>query len=82
MKKCSYSLFVIILVSLLALMMACQSTPDEYNLTIVSTEGGSIISPSEGTFSFKAGTDVNLTASPAKHYRFVHWTGDVDTVED
>ncbi len=82
MRKCRYALFVIFLVSLITVMIACQSTPDEYNLTIDSTEGGSVISPGEGIFNLKAGTEVGLTASPSKDYRFFRWTGDVSTVED
>ncbi len=82
MRKSRFVPAIIFLVSLAAVMVACESTPEEYNLTIVSTEGGSVISPDEGTFAFKAGMEVNLTASPEKDYRFVRWTGDVDTVED
>ena len=52
----------------------------EYNITIASTEGGSVTTPGEGTFTRDAGAVVNLVASPASGYRFVNWTGDVSTV--
>ncbi|MFO8101601.1 MAG: InlB B-repeat-containing protein [Dehalococcoidia bacterium] len=42
--------------------------------TEVSPEDGGTISPSEGTF--KAGTEVTLTATPAKGYVLDHWGGD------
>ena len=54
----------------------------EYNLTISSTEGGEITSPGDGTFDYDEGTLVPLVAFPHTGYRFVNWTGDVDTVDD
>jgi hypothetical protein len=53
-----------------------------YNLAISSTEGGSITEPSEGTFTYDAGTVVDLVATPDDGYRFVEWTGDVGTIAD
>jgi uncharacterized repeat protein (TIGR02543 family) len=43
----------------------------QYELTISSTDGGSVTVPGEGAFTFDEGTMVN---------RFVNWTGDVGTV--
>jgi len=54
----------------------------QYNLSISSTTGGSVTSPGEGNFTYDDGTLVSLVASPASGYRFVEWTGDVDTVAD
>jgi len=54
----------------------------EYDLTITSTEGGSVTTPGEGTFNYTAGTVVNLVAAPDAGYRFVEWTGDVGTITD
>jgi alpha-tubulin suppressor-like RCC1 family protein len=51
----------------------------QYNLTISSTAGGTVNTPGDGTFTYDAGTVVDLMATPAG-YRFVNWTGDVDTV--
>jgi uncharacterized repeat protein (TIGR02543 family) len=56
------------------------TAPDQYGLTISSTEGGSVTTPGEGTFTRSAGTVVNLVATPAGGYQFVNWTGDVGTV--
>jgi preprotein translocase subunit YajC len=54
----------------------------QYNLTVSSTDGGSVTSPGEGTFPFDEGTVVNLAAQADTGYRFVNWTGNVDTVAD
>ena len=53
----------------------------EYDLTIDSTVGGSVTEPGEGEFTYDAGTVVDLVAEPDEGYRFVNWTGDVDTVD-
>ena len=51
-----------------------------YQLTVSSSQGGSVINPGEGVFPYEKGTAVDLAASAAGGYRFVNWTGDVDTV--
>ena len=56
--------------------------PVRYELTIASTEGGSVTTPGEGAFTRDAGTVVSLVTSPDSGYRFVNWTGDVGTVAD
>jgi hypothetical protein len=53
-----------------------------YNLTISSTEGGSVTTPGEGTFAYDDETVVDLVATPVDGYRFVEWTGDVGTIAD
>ncbi|MGB5924636.1 MAG: C1 family peptidase [Dehalococcoidia bacterium] len=53
-----------------------------YDLSIVSTAGGSVTGPGEGTFTYDDGTAVNLVAQPDGGYRFVNWTGDVDDIAD
>jgi hypothetical protein len=53
-----------------------------YDLTISSTEGGSVTTPGEGTFTYDAGMVVDLVATPGDGYQFVEWTGDVDTIAD
>jgi len=53
----------------------------QYDLTISSTYGGSVTIPGEGTFAYDEGTVVNLEAvKESCCWRFVNWTGDVDTV--
>jgi len=54
--------------------------PVQYNLIISSTAGGSVTTPGVGTFTYGAGTVVNLVAAPNANCRFVNWTGDVSTV--
>jgi len=55
----------------------------KYDLTISSTDGGSVIVPGEGTFTFDEGTVVSLVAETAGTcWLFVDWTGDVGTVAD
>ena len=52
----------------------------QYDLTIDSTDGGEVITPGEGTFTYDAGTMVDIVATPASGYYFVNWTGDVSTI--
>ena len=52
----------------------------QYDLTIFSTEGGSVTTPGEGTFTYATGTVVNLVATPDTGYHFVNWTGDVSAI--
>ena len=52
----------------------------EYSLTISSTEGGSVTTPGEGSFTYEEVTVVNLVAEPDEGYQFVNWSGDVSTV--
>jgi hypothetical protein len=52
------------------------------DLTISSTTGGTVSAPGEGTSTYEKGTVVDLIAEPEKGYRFVNWTGNVDTIAD
>ncbi len=54
----------------------------KYNLTISSTAGGSVTTPGEGVFTYDQRVVVSLVATPDAGYRFVTWSGDVDTVVD
>jgi hypothetical protein len=54
----------------------------EYDLTISSTDGGSVTMPVEGTHTYNEGEVVNLVAEAEGGYHFVNWTGDVDTIAD
>jgi hypothetical protein len=53
-----------------------------YSLTLSSTEGGSVTTPGEGTFSYDGGRVVSLVATPDPGYQFVNWTGNVQTIAD
>jgi len=57
-----------------------ELTPVQYSLTISSTAGGSVTTPGEGTFSCEAGKTVVLEARADEGYRFVSWTGEVNTL--
>lgn len=80
----------LILVALIALIActgfgfkaSCTAPPEEWRLTIKSTEGGSVTTPGEGMFWYADGEDVILKAIPAAGYQFVGWTGKVRTLYD
>jgi alpha-tubulin suppressor-like RCC1 family protein len=50
------------------------------HLIISSTTGGEVTRPGEGTFPYYPGRVLNLVVKPENGYRFVNWTGDVDTI--
>ncbi|MGB6872760.1 MAG: hypothetical protein WBE46_01225 [Dehalococcoidia bacterium] len=54
----------------------------QYDLSINSTEFGSVTTPGEGMFNYTAGMVVDLEATPDAGYRFDRWTGDVGTIAD
>ena len=54
--------------------------PAQYSLTIRSTTGGSVTTPGQGTFTYDAGTVVDLVTVAEEGYYFVNWSGDVGTV--
>jgi len=62
--------------------IAVEPPEGQCSLTISSTEGGSVTTPGEGMFIYDAETVVELVAEPGEHYRFVEWTGNVDTIAD
>ena len=51
-----------------------------YNLTVATTAGGTVYPPGVGTFSYKEGAVVNITAVADAGYTFVNWIGDITTV--
>jgi hypothetical protein len=73
------SIFLITL-ALIVGMVGCVGI--KYDLTITSTAGGSVTTPSEGTFTYYEGEVVNLVATPDAGYQFVNWTGDTGTIAD
>jgi len=66
------------MITLIAGMIGCGN--ESYVLAISSTEGGSVIAPGEGTFTYNATTVVNLVAESEEGYYFVGWMGDVETI--
>jgi len=71
---------LLVMIALIAATGGCVSSPIEYDLTISSTEGGDVITPGEGTFTYEEGRDVDLVAEAEEGHRFVDWTGDVDDI--
>jgi hypothetical protein len=72
----------LIVIALVIGVAGCGPTSVEYTLSISNAEGGEVTTPSEGTFSYDAGTTVDLVAEAEEGYRFVKWTGDVGTISD
>jgi len=62
--------------------IATHPPTSRYDLIIVSTAGGSVITPGEGIFAYEADTVVALVAQPDGGYRFVNWTGEVSSIAD
>ena len=85
MKRISIFL---IAAALIAVMAGCGGISpsgggdygESYTLTIISTAGGSVTTPGEGTFTYAEGQVVNLLAEPEAGYQFANWTGDVGTI--
>ena len=81
MKNRIISIWLAIMLVLGASLIGCTGEELlEYNLTISSTEGGSVTTPGEGTFTYDEGKKVNLVAKPDEGYQFTRWTGDVGTI--
>ena len=53
-----------------------------YDLAISSTEGGSVTTPGEGTFTYGEEAVVDLVAEADEGHRFDEWTGNVSTIAD
>jgi len=53
-----------------------------YTLTVSSRDGGSVVTPGTGVFTYDAGTVVKLEAKPNDSRRFDKWSGDVGTIAD
>ena len=78
----SISLAVVLILSVGVIGCGGEGVPEipEYNLTVSSTEGGEVTNPGQGTHTYEEGVVVNLVAEADEGYRFVNWTGDVDTI--
>jgi len=74
---------LLLTVALIAGLAGCtDATPLERGLTIIESVGGSVTVPGEGGFVYEHGEAVILVAVPEEEFRFVSWSGDVDTVGD
>jgi len=73
----------LITAALFCVLMGCSEAPTaEYTLTISSTAGGSVTTPGEGAFDYAERSEIFVIAEAGDGYRFVNWTGDVDTIVD
>ena len=52
------------------------------SISIVSTDGGSVIAPGEGTFNYLCGGKLFITAEADPSYEFIGWTGVVESLEN
>lgn len=83
-KSIAIALITALLCMFAGSSVACTTVVVDYHLTIGSTDGGDVTEPGEGRFSYcpQQGERVDLVATPDPGYRFVNWTGDVDTIAD
>jgi hypothetical protein len=51
-----------------------------YILMVSHTRGGSVTPPAGEIYSYAPGAVIDLVAKPGIGYRFVNWSGDVDTI--
>ena len=72
---------LLITAALIVGMVGCTPGPTQCDLTISITEGGEVVTPGEGTFTYD-GTSVTLIVFPHSGYDFVGWTSDVETIGD
>jgi len=77
LHRCYYVTSVSVLFIILALIAGISGcSPEQYNLTISSTEGGEVTTPGEETFTYNEGTLVELVAEPEDGYQFINWISD------
>jgi hypothetical protein len=55
---------------------------DEYYLYVFSSGPGAVTAPEASQYTWPVGAVVDLVATPDAGYRFIKWTGDVDTIID
>ena len=63
-----------------AQVITLVSATPEYNVTINVNGNGTVTGANTGTYL--EGTELTLTATPAEHYEFTGWTGDVNSTEN
>ena len=53
---------------------------DTHSITVVSEQGGEVLKPGEGIYSYDYGTQVTLEAMASTGYEFSHWSGSIYSV--
>lgn len=81
MKKLAASTSILFILVLLGLFAGCSKSSTNTNSNTyslyLSANGNGIMQPAIGTHSYNEGTAVKITATPAKGWKFVGWSGDV-----
>ncbi len=62
--------------------ISADFTINTHTLTVISTTGGSVASPGEGSFTYNVTETVDLEAVASSHHSFVRWSGDNGTMAD
>jgi len=62
--------------------IAVEPLENQYSLTVSSTSGGEVTTPSEGMHIYDAETKVELVAENDEHYHFAGWTGDTENIDN
>ncbi len=63
-----------------AQVITLVATTPEYSVTISVNGNGTVTGANTGTYL--EGTELTLTATPAEHYEFTGWTGDVESTDN
>lgn len=75
--KPKFITIIVLVLSLMIILGACEETPDLHTLTI-ETEGEGTTDPEPGTYEYEYGTTVeNIEAIPGDGHKFVEWKGNV-----
>jgi len=82
MRRIAFAAIGCLLLAGLTLIGCATEVNQLVALAVSSTIGGSVTEPGQGTFSYDAGTVVELMAEAQAGYQFVKWAGDVGTVAD
>ncbi len=52
-----------------------EDDPEQYELIVIASTGGSVSEPGEGVFAYGSATTISITARAHSGYRFSRWTG-------
>jgi uncharacterized repeat protein (TIGR02543 family) len=76
MKKWTYLTYLMVTVFLALSLLLGGCTKKQYSLTI-AVSGQGTTTPSAGTYTYKDGQSLTVTATPASGWKFDGWSGDV-----